>query len=126
MFVYGIRAAPSDLPSIPTSHGPAPPADYYMDYGLLVFPNYTRPACLKNHGGVLTSRFWTAAARLITQANRPHEVEMEDPYLTDDEGAVIAAIQEAHPSAGPTWYSVPQAVWTPPSDRPTIRVSDLP
>lgn len=121
MLVYGIRCAPIDLAGLPEGAT----ADYYMDYGLLVFSEYTRPTCIKSHGH-LTPRFWNEVQRTIGSPEKPHEVDLEEPYITEDEDAVIKVLNEAYPGTGPAWYYVPHAIWTPPEEIPSIQVSDLP
>lgn len=119
MLVYGIHCAPADLPALPASS-----ADYYLDYGLLVFPEYTRATCVNSHGR-LNQRFWNNVQRVVSSPRRPHEVDAEQPYISDEEDAVVCALREAYPNAQAAWYYVPRAVWTPPDQIPTIQVSDL-
>lgn len=120
MLVYGVRCAPIDIPGLPDGAT----ADYYMDYGLLVFSGYTRPTCIQSHGR-LTPHFWNEVQRTVGAPEKPHEVDLEQPYITEGEDAVIQALRESYPSASPAWYYVPHAVWTPPDEIPSIRVSDL-
>ena len=104
MFVYGIRCAPADLTDLPSGAT----ADYYLDYGLLVFPAYTRPTCVK---GKLTPEFWSRVRRVVS--NRVHNVELEHPYLTDDEGEVVSALKYLYPLTGPDWFHIPVVATTP-------------
>ena len=104
MFVYGIRCAPSDLTGLPSDAT----ADYYLDYGILVFPAYTRPSSLK---GSLSPEFWDRVRRMVS--NRVHSVELEHPYITDEESAVVRALKYLYPLSGPDWYYVPVAAITP-------------
>lgn len=103
MFVYGIRCAPLDISvGLPdTAH-----ADYYLDYSLLVFPTYTRTSCFNSHGH-LTDRFWKQVAPVIERNVSVREVDLESPYITEGEDAVIKALQDRYPSLKPAWYYVP-------------------
>lgn len=116
MFVYGVRCAPLDL-----QHLPEASADYYMDYGLLVFPEHTRATCVKNHGR-LTPQFWASVKRIVENPMKPHQVDLEDPYLEEPEAAVVEALRDAYPSTSAAWYYVPRAVI---QEIPSIQVSDL-
>lgn len=117
MFVYGVRCAPLDLQDLPEAS-----ADYYMDYGLLVFPTHIRATCVNSHG-YLTDRFWSSVKRIIENPMKPHQVDLEHPYLEESEAAVVDAIRDAYPSTGAAWYYVPRAI---PHEIPSIQVSDLP
>lgn len=98
MFVYGIRCAPADLTELPSDAT----ADYYLDYGLLVFPTYTRPTYIH---GKLTPEFWDRVRRVAL--NRVHSVELEHPYITDEENEVVRAMKGLYPLSGPDWYYIP-------------------
>lgn len=107
MFVYGIRCAPADLLAIVSRLGQANAnADYYMDYGLLVFPQYTRPSVIQAHCG-LTPEFWNRVRRVVESPGRPHAVELEHPWITDEQSTVVGIIKEAYPSVDTDWYYVP-------------------
>jgi hypothetical protein len=97
MLVYGIRCASASLATLP-----AVVADYYTDYELLVFPAYSRPTFLMNHGGTLSPRFLNAAKRLVEQPFTVQQFDDEDPFVTDEEDAVIKAL-----GTSPAWYHVP-------------------
>lgn len=106
MFVYGIRCAPNDLTGLPADAT----ADYYLDYGLLVFPGFTRASCLKSHGrGGLTADFWQRA-RLIAQfQHKTHCVtHLEHPWLSPEEAAIVTSLQEFYPGIQADWYYVPR------------------
>lgn len=103
MYVYGIRCAPADLGDLPSDAL----ADYYLDYGLLVFPAYTRPVCLQTHGA-LTKEFWEAVRRLVTLPNRVYAVSLEQPFITDAEAEVVQALKERYPRIEADWYHVPK------------------
>lgn len=109
MFVYGIRCAPADLSYLPESAS----ADYYLDYGLLVFPHYTRPGSL-TASGYLGSVFWNSVKLLVEDPTRPHMVATapDHPTLTDGERAVLAEIQRAFPMTETAWYHVPKVANT--------------
>ena len=117
MFVYGISCKPSHLVDLP----PRTDADYYTEYGLLVFTSYVKPACIQNHRSYLTSHFIAAAKRLIENANRVFEVDLEHPYITEDEDAAVKVLQQLSPESRLTWYSIPH-VATPDSG-PQIIIS---
>jgi len=121
MFVYGVRCAPADLPDLPDSAI----ADYYLDYGLLVFSNYTRASCLQNYGRC-SPQFWSSVQRIISNTDKPSEVTvLEQPFISPGEDEVIQALRQAYPGLQSTWYYVPHVVWTSPDDLPAIQVSDL-
>ena len=103
MLVYGIRCSPNDLFTVPMKTN----ADYYTDYGLLVFPGYTKGLCLDSHGA-LTTGFWDTVRRIIEQPKRVRVMDFEHPYLTESESSVVLALQEAYPGLQPDWYHVPQ------------------
>jgi hypothetical protein len=121
MLVYGIRCSPADLPALPASDARA---DYYLDYGLLIFPDYTRTTCVNSHGNI-TAAFWDKVARIVGSPRQPHEVSHEHPYITEDEDEVVHTLQDSYPTLQPTWYYVPQVIFTTPDDLPTLEVSDL-
>jgi hypothetical protein len=108
MFVYGVRCAPNDLVGLPADAR----ADYYMDYGLLIFPEHTRPTLLKA-GASLSPAFWHQV-RLVAQfPNKTHRViSLEQPWLSEGEGAVVDALQEFYPGLQPDWYYVPRTAPT--------------
>lgn len=109
MFVYGIRCAPADLPYLPDCAN----ADYYLDYGLLVFPHYTRPGFLRNTGGRTGARFWSAIKLLVENPARAHAVASpaeggpDHPSLSKGELEVLAEIRRAFPATVMAWYHVP-------------------
>ena len=100
MFVYGIRCAPVDLTELPSGAT----ADYYLDYGLLVFPAYTRPTYI--HGRI-SPEFWNRVRRVVS--NRVHSVELEHPYISDEESDVVHAIKYMYPLVEPDWFHIPIA-----------------
>ena len=105
MFVYGIRCAPADLSYLPESAL----ADYYLDYGLLIFPHYTRPGVIPA-GGYLGNVFWKSVKFLTEDPTRPHMVAAgpDHPTLTSGGHAVLAEIQRAFPMTETAWYNVPK------------------
>jgi hypothetical protein len=107
MFVYGIRCAPADLLAIASrlKQG-STTADYYMDYGLLIFPQYTRASVVKAQMG-LTPEFWNRVRRIVETPGRPHSVELEHPWITDEQSEVVRVIKEAYPATDTDWYYVP-------------------
>jgi hypothetical protein len=107
MFVYGIRCAPADLLALATRlQSGNTNADYYMDYGMLVFPQYTRPSIIQAHTG-LTPAFWSRVRRIVETPGRPHTVDLEHPWITDEQADVVRIIKEAYPTADTDWYYVP-------------------
>ena len=104
MFVYGISCKPSHLVDLP----PRTDADYYTEYGLLVFTAYVKPACIKNHGPLLTAHFIQAAKRLIENADRVIEVDLEHPFITEDEDAAVKVLKQLSPESQLAWYSIPR------------------
>ena len=103
MFVYGIRCAPADISYLPENAE----ADYYLDYGLLIFPHYTRPGLLIGYGN---DYFWDSVKLLAEQPSRPHMVvaSPEHPPLSEGERAVLKEIQRAFPMTRAAWYNVPR------------------
>ena len=108
MYVYGIRCAPNDLMGLPADAE----ADYYMDYGLLVFPAYTRATSIRANGSRgLTSDFWHRTRLLLQFANKTHCVsEMEHPWILEGESAVVKGLQEFYPGLQANWYYVPRTI----------------
>ncbi len=111
MFVYGVRCAPDDLIGLPDGAV----ADYYLDYGLLVFPEYTQSSTLHAHGRT-TPHFWNAVAKMVS--GRVHVVDREQPWITDGEDAVVQCLRERYPALQPEWYYVSRAA-TPGSAPPS-------
>ncbi len=107
MFVYGIMCDMADLAYLDARLT----ADYYADNHLLIFPTYTRPTCMNAHGNP-SAVFWDAAKPILSKPNAVHEVSLEHPYLSEEEGDAIAMIQELHPGTGrgPSWYYAPVVV----------------
>ena len=104
MLVYGIKCGLADLIGLPKNT----PADYYMDYGLLVFPDYSKPTYLQNYGSQLNQRFFNNLKHIIENANTVHEIDLEQPYISDEEGDVVKLLQETTPGVLPCWYHVPK------------------
>lgn len=106
MFVYGIRCAPNDLLGLPSDAE----ADYYMDYGLLVFPAYTCSTSLcANRRNGLTADFWQRARLLLQFPNKTHcASEIEHPWISEGESAVVKSLQEFYPGLQANWYYVPR------------------
>ena len=103
MLVYGIRCAPADLVNLPTEAT----ADYYMDYGLLVFPQYTRGLSVLSNG-TLNPQFWARTKMAIEQPDRIRTVDNEQPWISDEEADVVRALRQYYPSLQTEWYSVPR------------------
>lgn len=107
MYVYGIRCAPCDLSGLPENAQ----ADYYMDYGLLVFPTYTRASCIRSYGKRLGTGFWTQARLMLQYPMKSHcAAYLEHPWLAREETSVVAALREFYPGLEANWYYVPRTV----------------
>jgi hypothetical protein len=106
MLVYGVRCAPNDLMNLPAEAT----ADYYLDYGLLVFPSYTKGTVIQSHGRKIQPAFWSRVRRLLEEPLKPREEDHEQPYITPDEAAVVEALRESYPSLEANWYYVPRVI----------------
>lgn len=96
MYVYGI---PCDSEYAGASDVKHAGATYLSEYGLLIFPSYTQPTCVQNHTmGSLNPRFLEQLQ--IIMDNKIIRVGLEDPYITEEEYALVKKI-------GPcSWYYV--------------------
>ena len=101
MLVYGVRCDSSDLINMP----PGLVAEYYTNYGLLIFPAYSRPTFLMNYSDKLSPRFLNAAKRLIEQPYMVTPMDDEHPFVSDLEGEAIDILQAT--GATPGWFHVP-------------------
>ena len=104
MLVYGIRCSLPDLVDLPKTTV----ADYYVDYGLLVFPEYSKATFLRNYTSQMNERFYANVKRLIETPNRIYEADLEHPYISEEQDAVVKLLQETYPGVAPTWYNVPK------------------
>ena len=100
MFVYGFKCSSQDLHVLPRGTI----ADYYIEYGLLVFPAYSKPTTLQANGR-LTPEFWDQVGRILA-ATKPVAVTLEHPFITETEDAAIKSV----PGAYLDWYHVPRIV----------------
>ena len=103
MYVYGIHCDPADIQLIPL----VATADYYMDYGILVFPQYTTAVHLTSRGQSPTPHFWEQVR--IVAKNRVMPVSREDLYITEEEDEMVRAIKELRPYSDLQWYYVPSS-----------------
>jgi len=104
MLIYGIRCSPDDLSNLPSTTV----ADYYLDYGLLVFPGYSKPTTIQAHGS-LTPRFWAEVNQILSNPKKVHVLEHEHPYITESEDSAVKYLEDqGHPP--PEWYYVPHLV----------------
>ena len=103
MFVYGIRC---NSATVVTLAGSAE-ADYYMEHELLVLPAYSRPTSIRNYGPMLTQRFLVDVKRIVEAPDTLHCMELEDPYITEEESTLIQVVQAALPAARAGWYYLP-------------------
>lgn len=94
-----------DLIGLPTDAQ----ADYYLDYGILVFPQYTRPTTY-NAGGRVTPAFWERVKTAIQHPRHAHVADLEHPYITSEEYAVVKALQETYPRLQTDWFYVPRVI----------------
>jgi hypothetical protein len=101
MYVYGIHCDPADIQLIPLTAA----ADYYMDYGILVFPQYTTAVHLTSRGQTPTPHFWSEVQ--IVAKNRVMPVTREDLYITEEEDEMVRAIRELRPYSDLQWFYVP-------------------
>ena len=101
MLVYGIRCDSSELINMPAGLV----AEYYTNYGLLVFPAYSRPTLVMNHTTHPSARFLNLAKRIIEQPYMVHEMDNEHPFVSDLEGEAIDTLHAT--GASPSWYHVP-------------------
>lgn len=105
MLIYGIRCDKTILTDLPKETV----ADYYTNYGLLVFPSYSRPTTLDAQGR-LTPLFWETVRLIIQNPSRVYMMNMEQPFLSDAESAAVKIIQKVNKDAMPDWYHVPLIV----------------
>jgi hypothetical protein len=103
MFVYGIRCTPQEIHLIPQHIT----ADYYLDYGILVFPGYTRPTVINAHGRP-NENYWRLVKPMIEQPYKMHVTDLlEHPYITEEEASVLDALRPSHPGIQTDWFYVP-------------------
>ena len=103
MFVYGIRCTPEELQHIPQNVA----ADYYMDYGILVFPSYTRPTVLHSHGRP-NPTYWNLVKPMIEEPMKVHVTDLiEHPFISEEEAGVLAALKPTRPNIQTDWFYVP-------------------
>jgi hypothetical protein len=101
MYVYGIHCEPADIQQIPLMAA----ADYYMDYGILVFPQYTTSVYLTSRGQTPTPYFWSQVHTVVK--NKVMPVSREDPYITDEEEEMVRSIRDLRPYSDLQWFYVP-------------------
>ena len=106
MFVYGIRCAPTDLLAITSRIHGSVDADYYMDYGLLIFPQFTCASTIDSNGK-LTAEHWDNVKRIVENSGRPYVVQLEHPWITDEQSEIVRIIKDAYPTADTDWFYVP-------------------
>ena len=107
MLVYGIRCDQSDLSCLPKDTV----ADYYLDYGLLVFPSYSKPTCISTGGTRITAEFLHMMRLIVEQRKSVIAMEFEHPYLSEAETLTLKTLQTATgKNSLPDWYHVPRIV----------------
>lgn len=109
MLVYGIRCEQSNLATLPKDTV----ADYYIDYGLLVFPAFSKPTCITTRGSRITSDFLHTMRLLVEQSKSVIAMDFEHPYLSEQDATTVKAIQNVAGShVKPDWYHVPRLATT--------------
>lgn len=109
MFVYGVRCSAADVTAMVNSGCPVV-ADYYMDHGLLVFPDYTKTTCIAAMDrSRMNTEFWDRVNAIATGVCREMDI-MEHPYITDEEAEALNAIRDAKPDAVSAWYFLPETM----------------
>ena len=104
MFAYGIRCTETDLRKLPNMS-----ADYYLEHGLLVFPSYSRPVYLDNHGKPLAGPYLSKLKRIIENSKSVVQIDdMEHPYITDEEDVAVKILKAASLNTDSSWYYVPE------------------
>lgn len=117
MFVYGVRCSAADVTALVNSGCPVV-GDYYMDHGLLVFPEYSKTTCIAATDRLhMNTEFWSRVNAIATGVSREMDIA-EHPYLTDEEAAALNAIRTSCPAAVTAWYFLPETM------PPTLVVSD--
>ena len=104
MLIYGIRCPKSVIPYLPKTAV----AEYYMDYGILAFPSYSRPTGLTAHGHI-TSAFWSLVRLIIEHPEQVYAMEFEQPFLEEPDAAGVQCVRDIlGRAASPDWYHVPR------------------
>jgi hypothetical protein len=106
MYVYGIPCSPQDLFGLPANAN----ADYYMDYGLLIFPAYTKPTSFVSRGPDITPAFWSRVKKFVEEPFQARVVDLEHPYISTEEYDVVRALQQKYPTATTYWFYLPKVV----------------
>ena len=109
MFVYGIHCPVTIIQTLSATNIPVS-VDYYMEYGLLIFPEYTIPTYLQNprSSGMGTNTEFMELCKIIIE-NKPFatKVEREHPYISEYEDNIVWTIKEQIPNADVSWFYVP-------------------
>jgi hypothetical protein len=100
MFVYGVRCNPNQLRNIPGSVQ----ADYYIDYGILVFPHYTKTTYVDSHG-YLGQYFWTQTKQIVENPTTVAPMDFEHPWITDEEQDILTSMPLGTQAS---WFYVPK------------------
>jgi len=104
MLIYGIRCSKETLVSLPKEVV----ADYYTDYGLLVFPTYSRATTLDAKGR-LSPLFWDTVRLILQAPTQVYAMDLEQPFVSEMEASAVKSIQTTS-TALPDWYHVPLIV----------------
>jgi hypothetical protein len=106
MYVYGIPCSPNDLFGLPANAN----ADYYMDYGLLIFPAYTKPTSFRSHGPEIQPDFWSHVKKFVEAPFQARVVDLEHPYISTEEHEVVVALKRKYPTLDTYWFYLPKVV----------------
>lgn len=102
MFVYGIRCDVTVIPKLP----PTTQADYYMEYGILVLPEFTRPSYvrLRPSDPSSYSLFKRIAENKLVATEVPN---LEHPYISESASDAVNIIKNLYLESDTAWFHVP-------------------
>ena len=114
MFVYGIQCPVNVIASLPPG---IVDADYYMEYGILVFREYSKPSFLQNYrassGALATNTTFNTLCKSISENKTVvAKLELEHPYITEAQDTTVWKIKDQMPSTDLAWFHVPHVVPT--------------
>ena len=107
MFVYGISCPVTTIQYIAQNTR----ADYYMEYGILIFPEFTTASYIQNHNNTNMSEntiFQQLCKVVIENKMVATKVIREHPYLTESADDAVWKIREHNPTSDLSWYYVPR------------------
>jgi hypothetical protein len=79
-----------------------------VDYGLLVFPEFTKSSSYVAHSG-LTANFWNRVKHVLERPYQVQWVDLEEPYLTTGQETVVQSLRNYYPTLQPGWYYIPKS-----------------